>query len=59
MGEGKRSAIRTAPISEIGRPRTVDSREILNAIFYLVNNGIKRRAAIVNCIYLLSTLDTQ
>jgi transposase len=32
------------PVSEIGRPRTVDFREILNAIFYLVDNDIKRRA---------------
>ena len=32
------------PVSEIGRPRTVDFRKILNAIFYLVDNGIKWRA---------------
>lgn len=32
------------PASKIGSPRTVDFREILNAIFYLVDNGIKWRA---------------
>ncbi|AVQ71234.1 hypothetical protein MTo_03195 [Microcystis aeruginosa NIES-1211] len=28
----------------VGRPRTVNIREILNAIFYWVDNGIKWRA---------------
>jgi putative transposase len=32
------------PASKIGSPRTIDFREIINAIFYLVNNGIKWRA---------------
>lgn len=32
------------PASKIGSPRTVDFREIINAIFYLVDNGIKWRA---------------
>ena len=32
------------PASKIGSPRTVDLREIINAIFYLVDNGIKWRA---------------
>jgi transposase len=32
------------PASNIGSPRTVDLREIINAIFYLVDNGIKWRA---------------
>lgn len=32
------------PASKIGSPRTVDLREILDAIFYLVDNGIKWRA---------------
>jgi putative transposase len=27
-----------------GRPRTLDMREVLNAIFYLLSNGIKWRA---------------
>ncbi len=27
-----------------GRPRTLDLREVLNAIFYLLSNGIKWRA---------------
>lgn len=30
--------------SKIGSPRTVDLREIINAIFYIANNGIKWRA---------------
>ena len=32
------------PASRIGSPRSVDLREIINAIFYLVDNGIKWRA---------------
>jgi transposase len=32
------------PASKIGSPRTVDLREIIDAIFYLVDNGIKWRA---------------
>ena len=32
------------PASKIGSPRTVDFREIFNAIFYLVDNGIKWRS---------------
>jgi transposase len=32
------------PPSAIGSPRQVDLREILNAIFYVVDNGIKWRA---------------
>ena len=32
------------PASKIGSPRTVDLREIIKAIFYLVDNGIKWRA---------------
>jgi putative transposase len=27
-----------------GRPRTMDMREVLNAIFYLLSNGIKWRS---------------
>jgi len=32
------------PASKMGRPRSVDIREIINAMFYLVDNGIKWRA---------------
>lgn len=32
------------PASKIGSPRTVELREIIYAIFYLVDNGIKWRA---------------
>ena len=31
-------------VSKIGSPRIVDLREVINAIFYLVDNGIKWRA---------------
>ncbi|NEP70993.1 MAG: transposase [Okeania sp. SIO2G4] len=32
------------PPNSIGSPRLVDLREIVNAIFYWVDNGIKWRA---------------
>ncbi len=32
------------PVKRGGRPRTLEMREVLNAIFYLLANGIKWRA---------------
>jgi len=34
----------TSPTGGAGRPQTVDVREVLNAIFYWADNGIKWRA---------------
>ena len=34
----------TSPTGGVGRPQTVDVREVLNAIFYWADNGIKWRA---------------